>query len=283
MELTTAMTRDFATVAAANGGPPNVTVRTLNGSASKPSKRTICDRVRCFPQMPLYDWDATTGKQYSLLFVELMRPGSPRRSVIHYFAYNVCNGTAVTKDLDTTLGGWRAPTHGRVGSLGLYVHYLFQHEAGLAFNLSAAMRIAGSDAATDLATFMATVGLDNATLVSMNWMAVRGSILSRTAIGADRWVFVICHMHFLLSFAECNVAPIWQLLQVQRKLCGPSPQQGSGPTCTRYVRHAHRYHLLRLPAHAYLRQRLKHDGDPRHPCGSRRPLCHVCAHHPSDL
>ncbi len=29
MELTTAMTRDFATVATANGGPPNLTVRTL--------------------------------------------------------------------------------------------------------------------------------------------------------------------------------------------------------------------------------------------------------------
>ena len=40
MELTTAMTRDFATVAAANGGPPNLTVRTLNGSASEPFKRT---------------------------------------------------------------------------------------------------------------------------------------------------------------------------------------------------------------------------------------------------
>ena len=40
MELTTAMTRDFAAVAAANGGPPNLTVRTLNGSASEPFKRT---------------------------------------------------------------------------------------------------------------------------------------------------------------------------------------------------------------------------------------------------
>ena len=135
--------------------------------------------------MPVYDWDATTGKQYSLLFVELMRPGYPRGIIVHYFAYNVRNGTAVTKDLDTTLGRWRAPTHGRVGSPGWYVHLLFEHETRLAFNMSAAMRIAGSTAATDLATFMATVGLDNATLVSMNWMAVRGSILSRTAIGAD--------------------------------------------------------------------------------------------------
>ena len=41
MELTTAMTRDFATVAAANGGPPNLTVRTLNGLGSQHFKRTI--------------------------------------------------------------------------------------------------------------------------------------------------------------------------------------------------------------------------------------------------
>ena len=33
MELTTAMTRDFAAVADTNGGPPNLTVRTLNESA----------------------------------------------------------------------------------------------------------------------------------------------------------------------------------------------------------------------------------------------------------
>ena len=89
--------------------------------------------------MPSYDWDATTGKKYSLLFAELM-PGLPRGIVVHYFAYNVRNGTAVTKDLDTTLGGWRAPAHGRVGSPGLYVHLLFEQEAGLAVNLSAAMR-----------------------------------------------------------------------------------------------------------------------------------------------
>jgi hypothetical protein len=137
--------------------------------------------------MPLYDWDATTGKKYSLLFVNLMRPGFSRRIVVHYFAYNVRNGTALTKDLGTTLGGWRAPAHGRVGSPGLYVHLLFEHEAGLAFNLSAAMRIAGSDAATDITAFMAMVGLDNATLVSLNWIVVRGSILSRTSIDADRF------------------------------------------------------------------------------------------------
>jgi hypothetical protein len=35
MELTSAMTRDLATVAAANGGPPNLTVRTFNGLASE--------------------------------------------------------------------------------------------------------------------------------------------------------------------------------------------------------------------------------------------------------
>ena len=154
--------------------------------------------MRCFPQMPRYDWDATTGKKYSLLFAELMRPGFPRGIALHYFAYNVRNGTAVTKDLHTTLGGWRAPTHRRVGSPGLYVHLLFQHETRLTFNMSAAMRIAGSEAATDLATFMATVGLDNATLVSMNWMAVRGSILSRTPIGADRCVRHSPHAPFEL-------------------------------------------------------------------------------------
>ena len=33
MELTMAMTRDFAAVADGNGGPPNLTVRTLNGLA----------------------------------------------------------------------------------------------------------------------------------------------------------------------------------------------------------------------------------------------------------
>jgi hypothetical protein len=238
------------------------------------------DHVLCFPQMPRYDWDATTGKKYSLLFAELMRPGSPRRIVVHYFAYNVRNGFAVNKDLDTTLGRWRAPTHGRVGSPGLYVHYLFDHEAGLAFNTSAAMRIASSDAATDLRTFMATVGLNNATLVSLNWMALRGSILSRTPIGADRCVRHLPHFD---CADEGNVPPIGRLLQVHRKLFGPSPRQGSGPKCTRYVRHAFRYHLLCVPVHARFRGRLEHDGDRRHRCGSHRPLCHFCAHHPSDL
>jgi hypothetical protein len=223
--------------------------------------------------MPSYEWDATTGKQYSLLFVELRRPGFPCRIVVHYFAYDVRSGTAVTKDLDTTLGGWRAPKHGRVGSPGLYVHLLFEHNTDLAFNLSAAMRIAGSEAATDLTAFMATVGLDNATLVSLNWMAVRGSILSRTSIDADRCVRK-------LPRAPCDCGD--ESLQVHRKLFGPSPRQGSGPRCTRYVRHAFRYHLLRLPANACVRQRLQHDDDRRRRCGSHRPLRHVCAHHPPD-
>jgi hypothetical protein len=149
--------------------------------------------------MPVYDWDATTGKKFSLLFVELVRPEIPRGIAVHYFAYNVRNGAALTKDLETTLGAWRAPTHGRVGSSGLYVHLLFEHEAGLAANLSAPMRIADSDAATDLTTFTAMVGLDNATLVSLNWMVVRGSILSRTCIGADR--FAACRSLFVPTSA----------------------------------------------------------------------------------
>jgi hypothetical protein len=199
--------------------------------------------------MPVYEWGATTGKQYSLLFVKLMRPGFPCRIVVHYFAYNVRNGTAVTKDLDTTLGRWRAPTNERVGSPGLYVHLLFEHEVGLAVNLSTAMRIAGSTAATDLTAFMATVGLDNATLVSLNWMVVRGSILSRTSIGADRCVRNL--PHFPLMFAELQRGTDRSSLQVQRKLFGPSPvaespRQGSSPKCTRHVRHARRNRLLRL-------------------------------------
>jgi hypothetical protein len=41
MELTTAMTRDFAAVADTNGGPPNLTVRTLNGVARERFSQTI--------------------------------------------------------------------------------------------------------------------------------------------------------------------------------------------------------------------------------------------------
>ncbi len=162
----------------------------------------------CAPQMPVYNWDATTGKKYSLLFVELKQSGFPCKIVVHYFAYNVRNGTAVTKDLHTTLSGWRAPTNERVGSPGLYAHLLFEHDADLAFNLSAAMRIASSDAATDLTAFMATVGLNNATLVSLNWMVVRGSILSRTSIDVDRCVRNLPHMPPLIFADECIVAPI---------------------------------------------------------------------------
>jgi hypothetical protein len=189
--------------------------------------------------MPVYDWDATTGKKYSLLFVELRRPGYPREIVVHYFAHNVCNGTALNKDLDTTLGRWRAPTPERVGSPGLYVHLLFEHEAGLAVNLSAAMHIAGSDAASNLTALMATVGLNNATLVSLNWMVVRGSILSRTSIGAHRCVRNLPHAPFELR-GRAQRGTDMTSLQVQRKLFGSSPRQGSGPKCTRYVRHARR-------------------------------------------
>jgi len=165
--------------------------------------------------MPVYDWDSTMGKQYSLLFVNLVRPGFPCRIVVHYFAYNVRNGTAVTKDLDTTLGGWRAPTHGRVGPPSVYVHLLFEHNIDLAFNTSAAMHIPSSDAATDLTTFMATVGLDNATLVSLNWMTVRGSILSRTSIGADRCVCNLPHAPLNLR-RRVQLGTDMALLQVQR-------------------------------------------------------------------
>ncbi len=41
MELTSVMTRDFAAVADTNGGPPNLTVRTLNGLASAHFIQTI--------------------------------------------------------------------------------------------------------------------------------------------------------------------------------------------------------------------------------------------------
>ncbi len=41
MELTTAMTRDFVIVADTNGGPPNFTVRSLNGLASAHFMQTV--------------------------------------------------------------------------------------------------------------------------------------------------------------------------------------------------------------------------------------------------
>ncbi len=41
MELTTAMTRDFAAATNTNGGPPNLTVRTLSGLACEHFMQTI--------------------------------------------------------------------------------------------------------------------------------------------------------------------------------------------------------------------------------------------------
>ena len=41
MELTTAMTRDFTTIADTTGGPPNFTVRSLNGVAHERFVQTI--------------------------------------------------------------------------------------------------------------------------------------------------------------------------------------------------------------------------------------------------
>ncbi len=137
--------------------------------------------------MPSYEWAATARKKYSLLFVDLMHPSVSREAIIRYFAYNVCNGTAVTKDLDTTLGAWRAPTPGRFGSrCGLSVHLLFEHAVDLAFSRPAALQIAGSATSTDLATFMAAVGLNATKLVSLSWMTVCDSIIPRGLMGMDR-------------------------------------------------------------------------------------------------
>ena len=47
MELTTAMTRDFAAVADTNGGPPNLTVRRFNGLASEHFMQTVRPRLVC--------------------------------------------------------------------------------------------------------------------------------------------------------------------------------------------------------------------------------------------
>ena len=47
MELTTAMTRDFAAVADTNGGPANFTVRTLNVLASAHFMQTITPCLVC--------------------------------------------------------------------------------------------------------------------------------------------------------------------------------------------------------------------------------------------
>ena len=47
MELTTAMTRDFAAVANTNGGPPNLTVRTLNESTCDHFMQTVRPCMLC--------------------------------------------------------------------------------------------------------------------------------------------------------------------------------------------------------------------------------------------
>jgi hypothetical protein len=136
--------------------------------------------------MPSYDWVATAGKKYSLLCVGLSHPWVRRGAMIHmihYFAYNVRNGNAVTKDLNTTLGTWRAPTQGQFGSPGVYAHLLFEHDVDLDFDRSATMGITGSTAATDRAAFMAAVGLHNTTLVSLNWMVVSGAAILTPATG----------------------------------------------------------------------------------------------------
>jgi hypothetical protein len=47
MELTTAMTRDFAAATNTNGGPPNLTVRTLNESACNHFMQTVRPCMLC--------------------------------------------------------------------------------------------------------------------------------------------------------------------------------------------------------------------------------------------
>jgi hypothetical protein len=164
----------------------------------------VCTLALCLRQMPSYDWEATAGKKYSLLFAQLVQPaGFPRGRIIHYFAYNVCNGSDVTKHLNTTFGTWMAPTRGPFGTRGLYAHFLFEHDTYLAFNQSAGTQIASSAAATDLATLLAAVGLGNAMLVSLNWMAVSDSILSHAILEADRCK-LNCHMRLLGYAVESN-------------------------------------------------------------------------------
>ena len=139
--------------------------------------------------MPSYVWAATAGKKYSLLVVDLLRPGSPYGSLVHFFAYNVCNGTEVTDGLNSTFGPWRAPSYRRFGVPGFLVHLLFEHDADLAFDLSdvsVAGQRAGAAAPTDLAAFMAVTGLSNTMLVSLNWITVRSSILSSATMELDR-------------------------------------------------------------------------------------------------
>ena len=53
MELTTAMTRDFAAVPDTNGGPPNLTVRTLNESACDHFIQTVRPCAVFSPDAPV--------------------------------------------------------------------------------------------------------------------------------------------------------------------------------------------------------------------------------------
>ena len=190
-------------------------------------------------QMPSYNWLATAGKKYSLLVIDMGRPGSPYSAFAHYFAYNVCNATEVTKTLNSTLGAWRPGNHRQ-----LYVHLLFEHDADLAFDLSGMLQRTGSAVRTDLATFMAVTGLWNATLVSLNWMAVRSSILSSATIEADRCASR-CHMRTLKQSVFAGRASA--CLKVQPKLLRNPPRDARSPGCARYVRCAHRCQLLCLP------------------------------------
>jgi hypothetical protein len=86
----------------------------------------------------------------------------------------------------------------------LYAHFLFEHAADLDFDRSAAMEIAGSTAAADPAALMAVLGLDNTTLVSLNWMVVSGvPIFSRATDGGGFAVLSDrCELHCLASISS---------------------------------------------------------------------------------
>ena len=94
--------------------------------------------------MPAYEWAANPGKTYTLLFVDLTQP-LLGRTVFHYLAYNVRNGAAVTKELNTTLGAWRSPGN-PFGTPNKYTNLLFEHDGDLAFNKSVAAEMVGSSA-----------------------------------------------------------------------------------------------------------------------------------------
>ena len=133
--------------------------------------------------MPAYEWAANPGKTYTLLFVDLTQP-LLGRTVFHYLAYNVRNGAAVTKELNTTLGAWRSPGN-PFRTPNKYTNLLFEHDGDLAFNKSVAAEMVASSAPPfNLTTFMGVLGLDNAKLVSVNWMLVINSIVSRQRLGA---------------------------------------------------------------------------------------------------